>query len=486
VAEETLDPTDWDGMRALGHRMVDDMLGYLETVRDREPWRRPVEEARAAFRAPVPRDGTPPERVYDDFKAHVLPYPTGNIHPRFWGWVMGTGTPFGMLAELLAAGMNPNVSGFDDAATLVENQVLDWLKELMGFPATASGLLVSGGSMANLVGLTVARNSRAGIDVKRHGVAATAGRLVAYASKEVHSSNKKAIEVLGLGSESLRLLSTDAEYRLDLNALEAAIARDRAAGCRPFCVVGSAGTVNTGATDDLAALADLCEREGLWLHVDGAFGALAMLSPALRPQLRGLERADSVAFDLHKWGYMPIEVGCALVRRGEDQVKTFSVNADYLNPVRGGVAARTDKFSDYGVQLSRGFRALKVWMSLREQGTDKLGRLVQQNVDQAAYLAERISRTPELTLAGPVPLNVVCFRFDAPGIVGEAADALNREILVRLHESGVAVPSYTVLERRFALRVAITNHRTRRADLDLLVDETVRLGRALCAETVAR
>jgi aromatic-L-amino-acid decarboxylase len=322
--------------------------------------------------------------------------------------------------------------------------------------------------------------------VKRHGVAATAGRLVAYASKEVHSSNKKAIEVLGLGSESLRLLPTDADYRLDLGALRAAIAQDRAAGHRPFCVVGSAGTVNTGSTDDLEALADICEREGFWLHVDGAFGALAMLSPALRHQVRGLERADSVAFDLHKWGYMPIEVGCALVRRGEDQVKTFSVNADYLNPVRGGVAARTDKFSDYGVQLSRGFRALKVWMSLREQGTDKLGRLVQQNVDQAAYLAERIARTPELTLAGPVPLNVVCYRFHAPGTVGAAADALNREILVRLHESGVAVPSYTVLEGRFALRVAITNHRTRRTDLDLLVDETVRLGRALSAETVAR
>jgi aromatic-L-amino-acid decarboxylase len=244
--------------------------------------------------------------------------------------------------------------------------------------------------------------------------------------------------------------------------------------------------VNTGSTDDLDALADLCAREGLWLHVDGAFGALAMLSPALRPQVRGLERADSVAFDLHKWGYMPLEVGCTLVRRSEDQLKTFSVNADYLNPVRGGLAARTDKFSDYGVQLSRGFRALKVWMSLREQGTDKLGRLVQQNVDQAVHLAARIAKTPELELAGPVPLNVVCFRYVGAHPDGAAGDALNREILVRLHETGIAVPSYTMLEGRFALRVAITNHRTRRDDLDLLVDETVRLGRALALEAVAR
>jgi aromatic-L-amino-acid/L-tryptophan decarboxylase len=343
---------------------------------------------------------------------------------------------------------------------------------------------VSGGSMANLVGLTVARNTRAGIDVKRQGVAATTGRLVAYASREVHSSNKKAIEMLGLGSDSLRLLPTDAGYRLDLGALEAALAADRAAGHRPFCVVGSAGTVNTGSTDDLEALADICAREGLWFHVDGAFGALAMLSPALRPQVRGLSRADSVAFDLHKWGSMPIEVGCALVRRSDEQLQTFSVRADYLNPVRGGVAARTDKFSDYGVQLSRGFRALKVWMSLREHGTLKLGRIVQQNVDQAAYLAARIARTPELELAGPVPLNVVCFRYRTDGSP-EVSDARNREILVRLHEDGLAVPSYTVLDGRFALRVAITNHRTRREDLDVLVEETVRLGRALTSETVA-
>ncbi len=485
MTEETLDPADWESTRALGHRMVDDMLDYLQHLREREPWRRPTDAARAACEATLPRVGVPAEQVYADFRAHVLPYPTGNIHPRFWGWVMGTGTPIGMLAEMLAAGMNPNVGGFDDGATLVENQVLAWLKEIMGFPAQAGGLLVSGGSMANLVGLTVARNSRAGVDVRRLGVAATDGRLVAYASRETHSSVKKAIELLGLGSEALRLLPTDGQYRLDLAALRSAIAEDRRAGLRPFCVIGNAGTVNTGATDDLAALADLCEREGLWFHVDGAFGAMAALSEGLRPALRGLERADSLAFDLHKWGYMPLEVGCALVRRAEDQHEAFAVTADYLATMRGGPASRTERFADYGVQLSRSFRALKVWMSLREQGTDKLGRLIQQNVDQAAYLAQLVEGRPELELAAPVPLNVVCFRFRAEG--DEQSDALNREILVRLHETGIAVPSYTVLQGRFALRVAICNHRTRREDLDLLVAETVSLGRALAAEaTVSR
>ena len=476
-AEETLDPEDWDEVRRLGHRMVDDVLEYLRTVRERPTWQRPPEAVRARLRGPAPRAPEGAERAYRDFVENVLPYPSGNIHPRFWGWVMGTGTPFTVLAEMLAAAVNPNVSGFDDGASLVEDQVLAWLREVMGFPETAGGLLVSGGSIANLVGLAVARHTSAGFDVRRLGQGSAPKRMTLYASRETHNSVLKAVDLLGLGRDALRLLPVDREFRIDLAALRAAVAADRAAGLQPFAVVGNAGTVNTGATDDLAALADFAAEEGLWLHVDGAFGALAALAPGLRPRLAGMERADSLAFDLHKWGYFPYEVGCTLVRDGSHQRGAFTAGADYLAPVEGGVAGRPDRYADRGPQLSRGFRALKVWMGLKAEGTDKLGRLIQQNVDQAAHLAAGIDGTPELERLAPAPLNVVCFRY--VGARPADLDALNRSLLARLHEDGIAVPSHTMLGGRFALRVAIVNHRTRREDLDLLVRETVRRGRAL-------
>ncbi len=475
--EESLDPQDWEGLRRLGHTMVDDMLEYLRTVRERPVWGSPSAAVRGRLQEPLPRTGQGYEKAYRDFVEGVLPYPTGNIHPRFWGWVMGTGTPFAALTEMLAATVNPNVSGFDDGASLVEDRVLAWLKEAMGFPASASGLLVSGGSMANFVGLAVARYAQAPFDVRRLGQAAAPRRMVLYTSSEAHSSVKKAAELLGLGSDALRLVPVDSEYRMDVSALQDAIATDRRAGLQPFCVVGTAGTVNTGATDDLSSLAEVCEKEGLWLHVDGAFGALAAFSPELRTRLGGMERADSLAFDLHKWGYFPIEAGCVLVRHAEGHRAAFTTTAAYLAAGEGGIASRTDRFADLGIQLSRGFKALKVWLGLKAEGTEKLGRLIQQNVEQAAYLAARVKETRELELLAPAPLNVVCFRYRGDG--GGDLDRLNKAILVRLHESGLAAPSYTVLDGRYALRVCITNHRTRREDLDLLVREVVRLGKEL-------
>ncbi len=484
--EETLDPRDWRAFRALAHRMLDDMVSYLETVRDRPVWQPMPEAVRRSFEEPLPLDPQGQERAYRDFLEHVLPYPQGNIHPRFWGWVNGTGTPLAMLAEMLAAGMNPNLAGYDHAATLVETQVLAWLKEMLGFPPTASGLLVSGGSMANLVGLAVARDRQAGLDLRRQGLKRAEQPLTVYASEEVHSSVQKAVELLGLGSDGLRRVAVRKDLTLDLDALARALREDRRAGLRPIAVVGTAGTVNTGAIDDLDALADLCRGEGLWLHVDGAFGALAAISPRLRPLVRGLERADSLAFDLHKWLYMPYEAGCALVRSAEDHRATFSLLPPYLQAARGGLAAVPPVFSERGVELSRGFKALKVWLSFKAHGVRKFARLIEQNVAQARHLAQCIEEAPDLELMAPVPLNVVCFRFRAPDLAPADLDELNREILVRLQESGVAAPSSTVLQGRFCLRAAITNHRTRRSDLDLLVDESVRLGRLLSAAGVER
>ena len=462
--EESLDPEDWQLMRALGQRMVDDMLTYLQTVRERHVWQPLPPEVKAYFNQPLPLESQGPEKTYQDFLQYVLPHPMGNIHPRFWGWVIGTGTPLGMLAEMLAAGMNPNVGGADHVANYVESQVLDWCKEMLAYPTEASGLLVSGGSMA---------------DLRQQGIYASPRRMTLSGSNETHSSVQKAVELLGLGSDSFRQIPVNKNFQIDLSELEIAIARDREAGCQPFCIVGNAGTVNTGAIDDLDTLASICYREKLWFHVDGAFGALASLSSELRPLVTGMEKADSLAFDLHKWMYIPYEVGCALVRREEDHRKAFALTPDYLTHADRGLAGGKIWFSDYGVQLSRGFRALKVWMSIKEHGVQKYGRLIQQNVDQANYLAKLVEGSADLQLLAPVPLNIVCFRFTTDQLNDERLNELNKELLIQLHESGVAAPSYTLIDGKYALRVAITNHRSRRQDFEVLVNEVVRLGNKL-------
>jgi len=480
--ELTLDPQNWDELRVLGHRMLDDMFDYLARVRERPVWQPFPDAVKERLAEPVPHEGLPAEAVYDQFKRDVLPYPPGNIHPRFWGWVIGTGTPLAMLADMLASGMNPQAAGIQEAGRYVEERVIGWLAELMGFPKGSSGLLLSGGSMANLVALAVARQAKAGFDVRERGLGDGAPPLVVYASTEVHSSVRKAVELMGLGRRQLRLIPTDAEYRIDVTALREGIARDRSAGQRPICVVGNAGTVNTGATDDLRALARVCHDENLWFHVDGAFGALVTLSPELARLVAGLESADSVAFDLHKWGYLPFEVGCTLVRHPGVHRDTFAVAPSYLGATPRGAAAGGVLFADLGLQLSRGFRALKVWMAFKTHGVDQIGRLIAQNVAQIRYLSGLVDAHPALQRLAPAPLNVCCFRFVATDLDEAALNALNEEILWRLQESGIALPSHTVLNGRFAIRVANTNQRSRQEDFDMLVQAVLEIGERLLAE----
>ena len=478
----SLDPEDWDEARALGRTMVDDLLTYLETVRERPVWRSVPAEAKARLAEPVPREGMPLDEVYAAFKQDILPYPTGNIHPRFWGWVMGTGTVSSVLADLLASGMNAHLAGYDQSPAIIERLVLDWLKDLMGFPPEASGVLVSGGTEANINGLMSARVARCGWDIRQEGVAA-GPPLTVYGGSETHSWIVKACELMGMGRKAFRAIRSDGEHRIDLEACRAAIEADLAEGRRPFAIVGNAGTVNTGAVDDLRALRQLADEFGLWLHIDGAFGALAAWAPQSRELVAGMELADSLAFDLHKWGYLPYEVGVILTRDGAAQLAAYgpasASGPAYLRSSSGGISVDTTYFADRGLQLSRGFRALKVWMAIKELGADRLGAAIQANIDQARRLGRLVDAHPDLERLAPVSMNIVCFRYAPVGAMEQDLDALNQKILTALQERGIAVPSQTVLGGRFAIRVCITNHRSRDEDFDLLVEKVAEIGAEL-------
>ncbi len=479
----SLDPKDWSIVRATGHRMVDDMLNWQQSVRERAPWQPVPNDVKSRIDEPVPYSGMPLDQVYAAFVRDVLPYPTGNIHPRFWGWVMGTGTPTGMLAEMLAAGMNPHLAGYDQAASLIEKKVVSWLKSLMGFPETASGLLVSGGTAANLNGLLAARVAKAGWDVREEGLYA-GPPLVFYGSTETHSWAGQACETMGLGRKGFHKVAVDSQYRLDIDACRAAIMADLDEGKRPIAIIGNAGTVNTAAVDDLQAIRALSDEFGLWFHVDGAFGSMAAWCES-RDLVAGQELADSIGFDLHKWGYMPYEIGVVLTRDADAQLAAFQTQAGsaaYLQSSQKGISADATHFADRGLQLTRGFRALKVWMSMKEQGVDRIGAAIQANIEQARYLADRVEATSTLELLAPVSMNIVCFRYAPDGMAAERLNILNQGILTALQVRGVAVPSQTILDGRFAIRVCVTNHRSELSDFDALVDAVVAIGDELASE----
>jgi glutamate/tyrosine decarboxylase-like PLP-dependent enzyme len=429
--------------------MLDDIFDYVEHIRERPVWQPIPDGVRAHFRDALPTTPTDLAAVHDEFMRYVLPFATGNSHPGFMGWVHGGGNVPGMLAEMLAAGLNANLGGRDHAPIEVERQIVQWMREL------------------------VARTAALGIGVRRDGVAAYDPRLTAYVSVAAHGCIAQAMDISGLGTDALRLIPMNARHQIDLAALQQAIAADRAAGFTPFAVIGTAGTVDIGAIDDLAALAEIARREELWFHVDGAFGALAILAPDLAPRLAGIEQANSIALDFHKWGQVPYDAGFILVRDGTQHRATFAAPAAYLRRETRGLAAGSPWPCDFGPDLSRGFRALKTWFTLKVHGTDAIGAVISRTCSLARDLESRVLATPELELLAPVALNIVCFRYR-----GEDPDRLNARIVIDLQESGIVAPSTTKIGDRLAIRAAIVNHRTDARDIDALVAATVAFGKA--------
>ncbi len=472
TSPDSLDPSDWQNLRIQGHRMLDDMLDYLEHIRERPVWQPIPQDVRAVFRQSLPQEPADLAAVHEAFMQDVLPYSVGNAHPGFMGWVHGGGTPVGMLAEMLAAGLNANLGGRDQMPVEVERQVVKWVRELFGFPESASGLFVTGTSMANLIGVLVARTATLGTGVRHTGVAASEKRLTAYTSAGAHGCIAQAMDLSGLGIDALRIIPMNDQYQMDITALERAIAADRVAGFSPFFIAGTAGTVDVGAIDNLMALADIAKREGLWFHIDGAYGALGMLAPDIAPRLEGLRRADSIALDFHKWGQVPYDAGFILVRDGKLHYDTFASPAAYLRRETRGMAAGSPWPCDFGPDLSRGFRALKTWFTIKVYGAEKLGQMISNTCALAQYMKQRIEAKPELELLAPVSLNIVCFRYRSAD-----ADRVNGNIVVALQESGIAAPSTTTIQGHLAIRAAIVNHRTNASDIDALIDATIAFGR---------
>jgi aromatic-L-amino-acid/L-tryptophan decarboxylase len=469
-----LDP---EAFRALGYRAVDLAAEYLATIRDRPVFTPMSEEQRAALRdASLSETGEAATDLIDGVAREIFRFPMGNGHPRFFGWINSPPAPIGAVAEFLASVSGPSCAGGDHAAIYMEKAAVSWLMDLVGFPSEGSmGLLVSGGSMASLTGLAAAREwvtTREGWSARESGLWSQANPLTLYVSTEGHTTIRKAAHLLGLGEASVRLVPVDRAYGMDVEALRAAIGADRGSGHRPFCVVASAGTAGTGAIDPIDAIADLCEDEDLWLHVDGAYGGIGVVDPSVAPLYAGMERADSVAIDPHKWLSVPVECGCVLVRDGSLLRETFSLVPPYVLTEEGKGIGGPPWFSEFGFHQTRGFRALKLWMVLRQLGRDGVRAHVARSNQLARRLAALVRAASDFELTTPVSLSIVCFRYVPvgwEGSDGELSD-LNQAIMYDVQESGEAFLTSTVIDGQLSLRACVLHFGTTEGDLVALLD----------------
>jgi aromatic-L-amino-acid decarboxylase len=468
--------------RTAGHSAVDLLADYLDGLADRPVWKAMDPDARERLLGlPLPRRGRGLAELVAEIGGEVLPFPMGNGHPRFFGWVNAAPAPAGVLAAFAAAAVNPSSAGGDHADVHLERTVVRWIAELAGFPQPpGAGLLTSGASMATIVALGAARNRAAreqGVDVREQGLAGLPP-LVGYVSAETHSCVRKAAELLGLGSRNLRAVATDAAGHLDPAALREQVKADRAAGLLPFLAVASAGTVNTGAVDDLAAVADVCAEERLWLHVDGAYGAFGVLDPVVAHRYAGLDRADSLALDPHKWLGVPVDCGCVLVRDPVELRGTFSLVPSYLRDENAGGLGW---FSEYGIEQTRPFRSLKVWATIAASGREGIARDVAHCTAMARRLGDLVDRAEGLELLAEVETSITAFRWAPAGVPDPVLDRVNRALPVAVQERGRAFVTGTVLGGREAVRACLINPAVTEGDLAVLVEEVRAAGAELLA-----
>ncbi len=477
--EQNLDPQNWEESRAQAHRMLDEAFDLMQNVHKHPVWQKVPDSTKELAKKNIPKEGQALSEIYDEFSKHIFPYVKGNIHPRFWAYVQGTGTPTAVVADMLASAMNSNVTIGEHSAMYIDEQVINWCKEMMGFAPEASGMLVSGGSMANITGLIVGRNFKTNSTIRQKGMKAHNKQMTIYCSTETHSCVLKGGEIIGIGSDFIRKIEVNKDFSMNIEKLKETLALDIENGYEPMCIIANVGTVNTGAIDDIDAINAICKAHDIWFHIDGAFGALAKLTPEYKDKLKAIEQSDSIAFDLHKWMYMPYEVGCVLIRNKDVHRSTFGLNPSYLMAHEKGLAAGPDPLNNYAIELSRGFKALKVWMCIKEHGYAKFRGLIRQNIAQAFYLESLIRDSKELEMIVPVTMNVVCYRFYDSILDEEQLNNLNKEILMELQERAIASPSSTILNGKYCIRCAIVNHRSTKADFEDLVKQSIGIGKEI-------
>jgi len=476
-----------EAFRSAGHQLVDDLAAFLEALPDGKVTASPSVAELKAFlgNAPLPAQGMDTNQLLGDVTGQLKRLSLFNGHPRFWGYVTSSPAPIGALGDFLASTLNPNVGAWQlsPLASEIETQTVRWIAEFVGYPTDCGGLMVSGGNMANFVGFLAGRRAKTPWNIRKHGLQNREERLCVYCSDAAHTWVEKAADLFGLGTDAIRWIATDADQRLDAAKLEQQIAADKKQGTFPLLVAATAGTVGTGAVDPLNALADLCHREGLWLHVDGAYGAMAAALPEAHPDLKALRRADSLALDPHKWLYSPLEAGCALVRNAQTLPDAFSFHPSYYKFDLEGDQPPTNYY-ELGLQNSRGFRALKVWLAFRQVGRDAFVTMIRQDIELAGALAEALSAHPELEVMS-CQLSIVTFRFVPKDLKGSGQDRhtflnkLNEAILEQLQKEGDSFVSNAVIRDVFLLRACIVNFRTTLKDVQMLPGIVLRIGREL-------
>jgi aromatic-L-amino-acid/L-tryptophan decarboxylase len=489
---DLLDPSPKQ-IRSWANAAVELMAEYLGTIRDRRLYpHTSSREIREHLDRTLPTEATEFEQLLEVIRKPLLEFSRHNGHPRMFGYVQAPGTAIAAVADLLASALNANLTAWRSAPAAVEMErlTIDWIKQIIGFDESAAGLFVSGGSMANMAALATARRTKAAPEISDEGAQSCLRALRVYASEEVHHSVAKAAALIGIGRNNVRMIGVDERYKINLDSLVAAIEEDRAAGRLPICVVANAGTVATGAFDPLAQISEIAQRYNLWLHVDAAYGGFAALAPTAAPLFDSIIQADSVALDPHKWLYLPVDCGCILYRDPETARTTFAHEAEYTRVIGQG-ADEAFAFWDYGPELSRRFRALKVWMLLKGVGLQALSEAIEKDLKCARHLESLAQNSDDFEMLAPVELSIFCFRHLPPQLRDipaqenkrrareEELDLHNERLLLALQRDGSSYLSNARLRGRFALRGCVMNYRTTLRDMENLLDDLRRVAAGL-------